>query len=455
MGIIARQGGKSTIVLFFGVILGYISNLVVFPYCLSPDEIGIYRILLSAATLIAAFIPLGTNGGIGKFYPFYINNNNGHNGLLALIIKQTLVGYLIALVFSIGFSEIWQKLYGNQAYYLDGFAYHVSFLMLCMSLINIFNEYAKSLHRIAIPFMFRQIVQKTLIICAVLIYFFGLATFNQFVILLDFTMLMILLLHVIYLIKLNSFNLSWKNPFSSNKKHLEFQTYNLFVIISSSSLLIIENLDILMLGVFSGIEKTGIYSISFFIAAVIDMPKRAINQISSPIVSEAFKNNDLKKVGSIYKKSTINTFFVGVVLFLLIWINADNIFKIMPNGKIYSEAKIIILIVGFGRLFDISFGANGNILIFSKYYKINSLFISLLVISAFCLNYYLIPKYGIEGAAYATVLSIVIFNVLKHLFVVSKFNLTPFTPSYFKLVAIALICFILNYYSPQRSKPNF
>ena len=115
--------------------------------------------------------------------------------------------------------------------------------------------------------------------------------------------------------------------------------------------------------------------------------------------------------------------------------------------------KIIILIVGFGRLFDISFGANGNILIFSKYYKINSLFISLLVISAFCLNYYLIPKYGIEGAAYATVLSIVIFNVLKHLFVVSKFNLTPFTPSYFKLVAIALICFILNYYSPQIENP--
>ena len=453
MGIIARQGGKSTIVLFFGVILGYISNLIVFPYCLTPDEIGIYRILLSAATLVAAFIPLGTNGGLSKFYPFHKNKSNGHNGLLALIIKQTLVGYLIALIFSIGFSEIWQKLYGDQASYLDGFTYHMSFLMLCLALINIFSEYAKSLHRIAIPFLFRQLVQKTFIICSVLIYYIGLITFNQFVFLLDFTFFIILLLHILYLAKLNSLNLTWKNPFSSNKKHLEFQTYNLFVIISSSSLLIIENLDILMLGVFSGIEKTGIYSISFFIAAVIDMPKRAINQISSPVVSEAFKNNDMKKVDSIYKKSTINTFFAGVVLFLLIWINADNIFKIMPNGEIYSEAKNIILIIGFGRLFDISFGANGNILILSKYYKINSLFISVLVVSAFGLNYYLIPKYGIEGAAYATMFSIIFYNVLKHVFVVSKFQLTPFTPSYFKLVTISMICFILNYYSPQIEDP--
>ena len=453
MGIIARQGGKSTIVLFFGVFLGYISNLLVFPYCLSPDEIGIYRILLSASTLIAAFIPIGSNGGLGKFYPFYKNTKNGHNGLLTLIIKQTLVGFFLAFIFTTGFSEIWQNLYGSQAVYLSGFAYHVSFLMLCMALISVLTEYSKTLHRIAVPFLFKQVFQKALIIFIVLAYFLKVISFNQFVILLDGIFLIILLLNVFYLIKLDSFNLSWKKPFESAKKHLEFQTYNVFVIISGGSLLIIENMDILMLGAFSGIEKTGIYSISFFIASVIDMPRRAIQQISAPILSESFKNNDLSKVDSIYKKTTINTFFAGVIIFLLVWINADNIFKLMPNGEIYSEAKIIILIIGMGRLFDISFGANSHILALSKYFKMNSFFIIFLVIIAFFLNYFLIPLYGIAGAAYATTFSLIIFNLLKHIFVLNKFKLTPFTKNYNKLLIISITCLALNYFSPQIENP--
>ena len=453
MGIIARQGGKSTIVLFFGVILGYISNLVVFPYCLSPDEIGIYRILLSAATLIAAFIPLGSSGGLGKYYPFYKNKNNGHNGLFALVLRQTLVGFLVAFTISISLSEVWQQFYGRQATYIEGFGYHVSFLMFCMALINLTTEYSKTLHRISVPFFFKQVIQKSLIIILVLVYFLKYITFNQFILILDTILLVVALIHIAYLIKLGALKLSWQKPFESFKKHLEFQTYNLFLIISGGSMLIIENLDILMLGVFSGIEKAGIYSISFFIAAVIDMPRRAIQQISSPVLAESFKLKDFKKVDSIYKKTAINTFFAGVVLFLVIWINADNIFKIMPNGDIFKEAKIIILIIGFGRLFDISFGANSYILSLSKHYKINSLFITFLVLIAFSLNYFLIPKYGIEGAAYATTVSLVIFNLLKHWFVLKKFKLTPFTTDYHKLLIMSIVCLILNYFSPEFENP--
>ena len=125
----------------------------------------------------------------------------------------------------------------------------------------------------------------------------------------------------------------------------------------------------------------------------------------------------------------------------------------MPNGDIFKEAKIIILIIGFGRLFDISFGANSYILSLSKHYKINSLFITFLVLIAFSLNYFLIPKYGIEGAAYATTVSLVIFNLLKHWFVLKKFKLTPFTTDYHKLLIMSIVCLILNYFSPEFENP--
>tara|TARA_B110000046_G_C12611408_1_gene240973 strand:- start:119 stop:514 length:396 start_codon:yes stop_codon:yes gene_type:complete len=83
----------------------------------------------------------------------------------------------------------------------------------------------------------------------------------------------------------------------------------------------------------------------------------------------------------------------------------------------------------------------------------NSLFIGILVFMAFGLNYYLIPKYGIAGAAYATTISLVLFNLIKHSFVLRKFKLTPFTSDYFKLLFISIICFSLNHISPEFQNP--
>ena len=55
MGIIIRQGIKGTIVSYLGTLLGYVNMLILFPLIFSTEEIGLYRILLDAASFFVIF----------------------------------------------------------------------------------------------------------------------------------------------------------------------------------------------------------------------------------------------------------------------------------------------------------------------------------------------------------------------------------------------------------------
>jgi hypothetical protein len=58
MGVIQKQGIANTIVSYTGIAIGFINILILQPLMLSPDEIGLTRILYSVSSLIATVFPL-------------------------------------------------------------------------------------------------------------------------------------------------------------------------------------------------------------------------------------------------------------------------------------------------------------------------------------------------------------------------------------------------------------
>ena len=97
------------------------------------------------------------------------------------------------------------------------------------------------------------------------------------------------------------------------------------------------------------------------------------------------------------------------------------------------------------KLFSASLGCINNIITNSKYYQYILLFSIGSALSAFGLNIYFIINYGIIGAAYATLIVIFIFNILKILLVSIKFNITPYSTNVFKtIILIISIYFILS-----------
>jgi O-antigen/teichoic acid export membrane protein len=247
---------------------------------------------------------------------------------------------------------------------------------------------------------------------------------------------------IIYINKIQP--ISFKPNFSFLTKPLikEMGLFMLYMIIAGSGSSIANKIDIGMITSKISLSGTGIYTIAFFIAAFIEVPTRSIFQITTPFAIDAIKNNEHAKLDSLYKRVALNQFVIAGFLFLLIWINVDNLYKIMPHGDLYSNGKYVIFFIGLSKVFDAATGINASILNYSKYYYYTLYFIFVLAALAFFNNLVFIKMYGITGAAIATAISIFLYNIILVIFVKLKLKTQPVT---FKTL-IALIVFFVIFY---------
>ena len=91
-------------------------------------------------------------------------------------------------------------------------------------------------------------------------------------------------------------------------------------------------------------------------------------------------------------------------------------------------------------------GNNNAIILNTKYYRTVLFFGLFLVFMMVMLNMLLIPVYGIVGAAWATLISVMVYNSIKLLFVVKKMNLYPFTINTVKSFGIIIAVFCMFYF---------
>ena len=202
------------------------------------------------------------------------------------------------------------------------------------------------------------------------------------------------------------------------------------------------------------ISKAAYYSVAVFIGSFIEAPSRAMTQILQPLTSKSLNEFNHKEVENLYKKSSINLFLVGGLFFLLVNCGVRELFKIMPE-KGYAGGEYVVLMISTAKLYTMFLGSNGAIISNSKFYKITLPLAVGMSLTVYLLNtlFYFDLKYGTDGLALATLLTILSFNTVKLWFVHRKFKITPFTPKSFKMFCIILILFF-GFYFWDFSLPN-
>ena len=176
-------------------------------------------------------------------------------------------------------------------------------------------------------------------------------------------------------------------------------------------------------------EYVSFYMVAIFIAAVIDAPSRAMVQIVSPMVAEALNTNNKVRLEELLKRSSLNLLLVSGLLFVLITINLDDIYRLIEllnAQKGYAAGLPIILLISFSKLFSASLGCLNNIITNSEHYRYLLLFSVTAASLAVILNIQFIQAYGFVGAAFATLIVVTLFNFLKILLVYYKFKIHPF-----------------------------
>src|SRR5687768_11795784 len=95
MGVVKRQSIKNTISSYFGILIGFVSLLIIQPKFLKPEEIGLVRVLFAFSTLIASFIALGVTSMTIKYFPLFKDEKTGHHGFLGFVLLFPLIGFVV------------------------------------------------------------------------------------------------------------------------------------------------------------------------------------------------------------------------------------------------------------------------------------------------------------------------------------------------------------------------
>ena len=188
--------------------------------------------------------------------------------------------------------------------------------------------------------------------------------------------------------------------------------------------------DKLMIGNMMNAESVAVYGVAFRFSMGVSITLMAINSIASPKFAEKYVNNDILGMGKIAMQSAKLIFWTTIPL--------AAILLIFP--KFFMGLYGVEFLIGFevlrwliiGRIVNAFSGSVGNLMQMSGQQKS---YMNILIIGSVInvlLNYFLIPIYGIKGAAFASVSSLSFWNLSMVLAVKKKFGFYTFYMPFLK-----------------------
>ncbi|MDA7797880.1 oligosaccharide flippase family protein [bacterium] len=437
MGIVVRQSFLNLISIGIAFLIGAVNTLFLYPTFLGSKLQGLIIALLAISNLLQPFISFGTQHAVIRYYSKYTKKTD-KDGLLTLsIIIPLVIVILFAPIFYAYYDEIRQFLFQNDQS-LSQYAYVILFVAVSTSFFEVFYSWLRVKLKSVFGNFLKELYPRLLISFLLISYSYGVLDFENFVLFLIYGYYLRLLIIIIYSFYINKprISLSFKSDFK------EVFKYCLLIFLSGAASSIILDIDKSMLSSILTVENVAYYSVAVFIAAVIEIPGRAMFQILSPVVADAINKKHFKKLEGLLKKSSTNLVLVASLFFLLINLNLDDFYE-MLNQDGYSIGIPIVIIVSFGKLYSMSIGCINNIISNSKYYYYTFWFSLFSSVLAVVLNIYLITDYGIVGAAYATLIVIIIMNSLKLYLIKVKFNIHPYSKDTAKIILLSIIGFVI------------
>jgi O-antigen/teichoic acid export membrane protein len=115
----------------------------------------------------------------------------------------------------------------------------------------------------------------------------------------------------------------------------------------------------------------------------------------------------------------------------------SHLYDLLPDPS-YQTGIWVVLMISFAKLFSMIFGCGTAIITNAPFYKISLFFSIAMAFSVILLNYLWIPLFGIQGAAWATLVVVVFFTIVKIGYLFYQLKITPFSINMLKVALLIL-----------------
>jgi O-antigen/teichoic acid export membrane protein len=446
VGIVIRQAISSTVFSYIGALLGFLTVWFVNRVWLTSEQNGLLNLLISISLLTGSLSNLGMAGVTTRMFPRFRDNKNGHGQFLFYPLVITAAGFILFLILYFLFGDAFaERNLEKSRLFAENIGYLIP-LTLFIGIFYVLDAFSRSIYLTTAGVVIKEVLLRVVILIAAYIYHLNYISFDQFVLIYCSSFCAIAIAMAAYLYAKKEFHISKPREALAPGLRKEMKQVALFSIITGLSSLLISHIDKFIVNDMLGLAYAGVFAVATYFGSIIQIPARSIIRITSSVIADAWNNNDVSHISTIYKKTCLNQTIVGLCLFLCIWLNIDNIISLMPED--YANAGPVILVIALGYLIDLATGVNGVIIGTSKHYRYDTIFMFLLIVVTVATNVVLVPLYGLLGAAFASCLTFLLYNLARYVFILYKFDMQPYDRSFLKIIGIGILGVAVAYIMP-------
>ncbi len=192
----------------------------------------------------------------------------------------------------------------------------------------------------------------------------------------------------------------------------------------------------LMLGFFRSTEEVGIFGASFKTAMLMAFILDSFNSIFPAVIADLFGKEESKKIAELYKMVAKWIFTLALPVFLVLVLFPEMILDQWGEG--FSSGAICLVLMACAQMINCAVGSSGYMLMMTGYTRIILINASTMFAMTFGLGIWLIPKYGLVGAAVSYAIPIGLINILRLGEVFFFLRMHPYRRDFLKPLAAGL-----------------
>lgn len=434
MGIVAKQTSLNVLIIGIAFAIGGLNTLVFYPLFLSAEEYGLVVFLLATSNLLMPLIGFGVHQTIIRFFSAYDTKEEQQRFMSSVILLPLFIALIVGGIGVLFYHSISTAL-SIQNPVIANYTWVIFVVAVATSYFEVFYAWARVQLRSVAGNALKEIFPRLyLFLLLMALYFFELSFCDFIVALVGGYYLRLLWMIVL---ANRCYPLHIRLRFPSNMRSII--TYSVTLLLAGSAGSMIIDIDKFMIPQLEEIKQTAFYSVAIFAATLVEVPARAMWQILNPLVATAVNENNTKEVNHLYRRSALNLVVVSGWFFLLVNLNSEALFSLLPNVG-YQKATMVVLYISLAKLITMTFGCGGAIISNSSFYQISLVFSIVMALGVLILNMIWIPLYGIDGAALATLVVVGVSIGFKIVYLQFKIKAHPLTLNLFKtLVAVGIL----------------
>ena len=467
MGVIQRQGFKSTVLNYIGILVGALSLVFVYPQALA--EYGLVTLLTELAIILGSVAAWSVPVVLMRFFPHVRNDDTQHYGVLGWSLLASNVMFIGFMMLGAGLYWI---IYAIAPALIDNFLaqqlalmhgeeklalmrgnwQHLLVFAFLISQINVFIYYCTVFQRIVIISL-SDLLTKLARPVLMLLYVWKWVSLTVMLQMLSLVYVVCIGLFILYIKRMGCWSVRLQPLPIARPLWKEMFSYSTITSFTTILIFLGLQLDRITVPYFLDMERIGIYGIAQFITNLISIPVASLAAIAMPMVADYFSRNEFDRVQALYQKSSAVLLVLGVYIFVGINLCVDDLFQMTAKYEILQTGLLVVFWLGVGKLVECLGGVSRGIIEVSGAYRWNLLCMGLTVGVNVWASVWLIPLYLFAGIAMASTLALSFYTVLRMGILYRLYGLNPISWRMLGAVVVGGVVYALVWALPMGFAP--